>query len=181
MFPIMLPTGKKPEMGDILADTPGIPIGLCTNINYTASTIKPHYLYIVSAREIKMGDWRLDKKTKQLLRHNGSFMPKWANDYYWKVEATTDKSLKLKEYSTVLSCCHGGKTCDCFLPQVPKSFMEKYVKIQGKIYQIEVEIETIFIQDYAATPNSPLPPLQELSLDKIKTNYNNEIIIHTYK
>jgi len=55
-----------------------------------------------------------------------------------KIIATTDKKLKLKQYSKFNSCCRMESECHCNIPQLQQSFVKEYCK-RGVVDKVMVE------------------------------------------
>lgn len=140
-------------------------------------------LYVVSNAEIKEGDWQYTKlhgvtNAKNLL---------WSKqENTRKIEATTDKSLnlicghcgnvKIGLPTGICGICGKFRTKD-LIPQIPQSFIEAYVKAEGKITEINVEIEMLNIDEIRERGKGFLN--QDNS--KIKTREDGTIIIHPSK
>lgn len=123
------------------------------------------HLYLVSNDEIKEGDWFIDTETKLLHQALKSTDLTFLNHHtkkhlYLKVIATTD-SLLIND---------DGSGMGIKLPQIPQSFIQAYVREQGKIDEVMVEIE-----DDRDKYIGPSYPLYEL---KIKLRPDNTVIIH---
>ena len=129
----------------------------------------PQHLYIVSDAEIKEGDWVYYIKDNKVGKISNYIVRDWIK----KIEATTDTSLNFSDKgSTLLNHSRygiNGKEGICDIPQIPTSFLEAYVKAEGKI--TEVQVEMIIGQ---GMENGEMTSIKEW----IKTNENNEIIIH---
>jgi len=105
--------------------------------------IKPFHLYLVSNEEIKEGDWFITTNSGK--NHNEKVLIEatrttleYVDKHDFKVIATTDKSL------TVFYKGHQKYTgieisADVYLPGIPTSFIEAYVKAEGKIDKVMVE------------------------------------------
>ena len=98
-----------------------------------ANTDNKHQIHFTSDEEIKVGDYTTD----------GYNIWKWNDDCSLlgrrKIVATTDKSFG---HVTVTNTASGEWTDTKFLPQIPISFIEEYVKAEGKIYEVELEYDT---------------------------------------
>ena len=103
---------------------------------------KLQYLYLVSHRKIKEGDYYYDNlgyPNVKRVNHLHLIQQDYPNNRI-KIEATTDEDLASKSN----------------LPLIPQSFIETYVEKQGKIEEVEVEMEVV---------------------ERIKINNNNKCII----
>lgn len=93
------------------------------------------HLYAVSDDEIKEGDWCYDEDSdKGVVK-----CLRTAKDSYWnklckKIIATTDKSLKIKDFPDLDNSATRG------LPTFKQSFLEKYCRVGG-IDEVMVEYE----------------------------------------
>lgn len=170
----MLPTDKA-SCGQIVIDhNKKLNISndtLADNINRVPHLIaqKPQHLYIVSNAEIKEGDYVVreyypptkgfTRIVEQFIRSKADFGDSLSRK---KIEATTDKSLKLKDWDGI------DGTLEWNLPQIPQSFIEAYVKANGNIKEVNVEMEW-----YQAN--------QDQNYYRIKTRQDNTIIIHPSK
>lgn len=132
------------------------------------------HLYFTTDEEIKKGDWYLLGNTpRQSTGDLGKPDTKWL-----KIIASTDPKL---------TTCKDGKDDKGFrtfelniIPQPSQAFTKAYCE-QGGIDEVDVEYETIHIQDYARTPNSSLPPIVELPTDILKVDSHNTITTHRIK
>lgn len=150
------------------------------------------HLYIVSDAEIKEGDWfiaNMDIKQCSYRDKDCVYFEKTNVNFIFfkdckKIETTTDKSIHV-----------GALDCN-YLPQIPQSFIEAYVKSNGTIKEVQVEMSIIckncsYTEDahrFDICPNK----LDHKHLDKktngylegnmrIKTRPDNTIIIHPSK
>lgn len=145
---VMLPTNKKAEIGTKNWYFKGTQALI---INEFVSN-----LYILSDDEIKEGDWKYCSESNTITQYAAYTLDGEENKtltskchYCKKIIATTDSSLVNDK------CCiskDGGltimnKECSernrCLLPQIPESFIQAYVKAQGKINEVMVEFEWI--------------------------------------
>lgn len=152
----------------------------------------PQHLYVVSDNEIKNGDWGIDYN---LITGTNIFQCKGETTSHYqcskyshekmcckKIEGT-NVTLVIFQYAIPLEA--GKRYSDIEVPQIYQSFIETYVKSEGKITEVLVEMEA----DMSNTPytsdkqNHALKILKESSNIgvKVKTNSNNEIIIHLPK
>lgn len=145
-------------------------------------------LYIISNAKIKAGDWCLHYQNKKDIAGNFVFKCKKVNDldalngiydedtnyirkYCFKIEATTDSSLKMsKDFGEISK--------EILLPQIPESFIMAYV---STIDDVEVEMEIIVVckgnNGNGCFMDSCGHDCGCLSL-KPKLNPDNSIIIH---
>lgn len=126
------------------------------------------HLYITSYDEIKEGDWYYSNmRTKEYGVHfcDSKRISELCNKHSEckKIIATTDLNLKL--------------------PEIPKSFIEKYCKVDG-IDEVIVEYEYDEISTKfrnAQIKGGWSKYLPENAEFKLKVNSNNKIIIHPFK
>jgi len=105
--------------------------------------IKPFHLYLVSDEEIKEGDWFITTNSGK--NHNEKVLIEatrttleYVDKHDFKIIATTDKS---KTEFEGVEYFRDGTSKDSYisLPQIPQSFIEAYVKAEGKIDKVMVE------------------------------------------
>ena len=131
--------------------------------------VENQHLYFTSDEEIKEGDWYIFNNTD--LRKALLSKPIYSSDKYRKVIATTDKSLGLWE-----GLQEGDLVGKHFftMPQIPQSFIEAYVKAEGKIDKVMVECDVKTYDDWFKNGGSPVP-------DKLKTREDNTVITSKVK
>ena len=121
--------------------------------NGDSSKIEPmgykyQHLYLTSDEEIKEGDWVIYKG--RIVQASIKTQLRIINITSKKIIATTDKSLEIslgKPYKADMNTIiHPRKQ----LPQIPQSFIEAYVKAEGKIDEVQVEMEQY------GTPEDPI-------------------------
>ena len=105
----------------------------------------PQHLYLVSTREIKEGDWCLDMMT-DLKTHNLTpqiFKAELGDEDdkdFKKIEATTNPELVLpmytEQYGTTVE-----RHFNHHIPQINSQFVEAYVKANGTITEVCIEME----------------------------------------
>jgi len=117
------------------------------------------YYYFVSNEEIKEPCWCINKNSDTLYFIENDF--KEANKDCMKVEATTDKSLK----KIIFVDLDTKEEVKQPLPQIPQSFVKYFVEQNGKVDEVEVEMDLSDTDVYC---------------DKwtLKLTNNNEVIIH---
>lgn len=131
------------------------------------------HLYLVSKRDIKPDDWCLlfDDFGKLFTDRPQQYKPEKyhvLNKGLRKIEATTDPSLKYPVEQNVL----GEKFNDYFsIPQIPQSFIGSYEKANGKIEEVNIEMEVI--------KSATFEPCVEFLIPK--TREDNTVIIHQSK
>jgi len=158
---VMLPTENNSQIG-IQAN------GVMKIGNVGVGTYQ--HLYILSDEEIKEGDWFIVGKRLVQATLNGGTLGYtsfnkvaflWIKPHHKKIIATTDKSLSINKNMkldlTLIS-----------IPRIPESFIESYVKADGKID--EVELEHHDNRDYNP---STFPDV------RLKLTENNEVIVHS--
>ena len=135
----------------------------------------PQHLYIVSDAEIKEGDWKYCSKTNYITQFvskaKGSIADKCKGCK--KIEATTEINL-------------GGffrGVQQTQLPQIPQSFIEAYVKAEGKITDCLVEVCWVHNCTKKSCTCEPMTTTcgHVKSKFEVKTRPDNTIIIHEAK
>ena len=175
---IMLPTKDNLEYPFIAMDMESINSILLVSGNSSNSLdYEPQHLYVTSKEQIEEGNWyynSLNHTISQADKRYGEIknpMP------HRKIVATTDKSLKT-------SCRCGDQNvctqpisyfCGESLPQIPQSFIRKYVEAGG-INEVELEIEETFTDAYTEDRMRRF-----YGKSKIKTDSNNYIILKPTK
>ena len=137
---VMLPTEKESK----------IFICLVKDKEWINTTIggEPQHLYFVSDEEIKDGDnycyyykdnpelcgvGMADKETVRIMGIDTTY-----KGTHFKIVATTDKSLReLESYDSSEEDSEVYRS----IPQTPESFIEEFVKANGKINKVMVEME----------------------------------------
>lgn len=126
----MLSSEKVIKVGDLVKSSACGFVQIAKgNLFNTHFDIKHQHLYFVSKREIKEGDWFINMdnysihKAKLSLGIRGS-----------KIEATTDPSL-----SQICKTAF-DRSFDKIFPQIPQSFVQKYVEKQGAIDEVLIEM-----------------------------------------
>jgi len=96
---------------------------ICTNnLQYWNGYLVPQHLYFISNEEIKEGDWVYHYLNNELYQLFGIYkLYPVKLEFIKKIVATTDPSLGL--------------------PAIQQSFLKKYVTAQGKIDEVELEME----------------------------------------
>lgn len=110
-------------------------------------TIAQH-LYIISNEEIKEGEYMYSYEFNTVFKASYNTTP---SKDYWKVIASTYPSLNL--------------------PGIQQSFLEKYVAAQGKITEVELEIDKEYEDWYEQMELTEFPGYQ------LKLSPNNEVIV----
>ncbi len=136
------------------------------SINYLSDTWKtitnrdsevfPNHLYLTSDEKIKVGDWCIDVLRKMIFqpKDDPNFPPNTeinSMEYlhksgrkFWKIIATTDKSLVIGFVETDKD---GKGSTGHPLPQIPESFVRHYIDKQGEVGDVEME----YREDLAGT------------------------------
>jgi len=118
--------------------------------------MKPQHLYFTSDEDIVIGDFFVNTKMKGIYKANSENVKTISNykvDHIKKIIATTDDYLDL--------------------PRIPESFIEEYVKSNGKIEVVDVEYRARKYRQMSKDVRKRLVKTKSLKLtDK------NEIIIH---
>lgn len=94
-----------------------------------------------------------------------------------KIIATTDMSLRNKGDRGIIDIAMGED-----MPSIPQSFIEEYVKNDGKIDEVMIEYEEIHPSKFRRVGTIERIAATSLHLalfPKVKTDSNNEVIIHT--
>ena len=86
----------------------------------------PQHLYILSDEEIKKDEWFINE-LNQLWQHNGKIEPYKGSK---KIIATTNTELTSLQEDNIF----GGTMVQC-LPQIPQSFIQEFIKANGKEYE----------------------------------------------
>ena len=186
----MLPTEDKT---DILSVTMGkltelryIPLLIKEELSPEDYKIKSYqHLYFISDEKPKEGDWCILLDNHYINGGVGKYNEKKAIDYglhntkfFRKIVATTDKSL------TLFNNIHDATI---YLPQIPQSFIEEYVKA-GSIDEVLLECEADndhirrkHLGDVGEgyNPETVIATIPKQYLTwKLKTDQNNCVIIH---
>ena len=117
----------------------------------------PQHLYFLSDRKIEIDDWYLDdrKQRRQCVVDDAEY---WATrTSYKKIEATTDAYLGIA--------------------MIPKSFIEEYVKAEGKINEVEIEMEPFYYELVICTNKNEcivVMPLTEEYVSKVGVSITPE-------
>ena len=119
----------------------------------------PKHLYLVSDREIKEGEWNnIDKVIQKTNKRQSEMTNKELFNYgIGKIEATTDSCLNL--------------------PLIPQSFIEEYVKAEGKINEVEIEMEPFYDELVICTNKNEcivVMPLTEEYVSKVGVSITPE-------
>lgn len=169
---VMLPTEKASACIQIRSKTgvhhPKYPEGYISFITQQSrGTLDPErywigqHLYFISDREIKEGDWYIHNQKPNGLRIykcTSIAIPMDAK----KIEATTDPSICSPHPSDIGMVAFQ-------IPQIPESFIQAYVKANGDIKDVMIEIERVF---GVHTPDFST---------EVKTRPDNTVIIHQSK
>jgi len=134
---------------------------------------KSYHLYILSNNDvIKEGDWCYSTEYGRIVQSDNSF----TSDEWKKIIATTDGSLVINNGTFDDGTGTQLPLLNTFLPQIPKSFIEKYITEHNKgnvISNVLVEIEE---RKYA-----PNVIHQLIEIWDFKLSQTNEISILTKK
>lgn len=153
----------------------GNPLCLTSSVKIEQSPLEDrgyeyNHLYIIS--EItknnypKINDWYIDDINiirQSITDELGYWMQR---KRYKKIEATTDKSLTYHDETPIGENLNGLHKQ---VPQIPQSFIEAYVKAEGKISEVLVEMDSCDKEDCNDCCN------------QVKTRPDNSIIIHPSK
>lgn len=168
---IMLPTEKASKILDYTN------LIKKSNKSNTAFEANGYNLYFTSEREIKEGDWVYRMDTGNIHKSGGSTenYVGIANtggvrkDLCKKIEATTDFSLKNTRYVNDLG------EVGVYLPQIPESFIQAYVKVNGDIKDVNIELVNNSSDNYQYYENHKSSLGEDL---KVKVREDNTVIIH---
>ncbi len=144
------------------------------DIKYRESDEQSQHLYLTSNRKIEDGNYYIiDNKVKKAdynLTNEFSLKP-YSNDCK-RIEATTDAELGIK----------GEDGFHHQLPQIPQSFIEAYVKANGKIEEVNIEIiyECCGNEGHLGGGFNN-PNCCHEGILRIKTREDNTVIIHQAK
>lgn len=153
------------------------------------SNVRTQHLCLTSDEEIKEGDhYYLETtgkgspsgiyKSKTILRSKLNTAAANCS----KIIATTDKSLAFKTTEKFKRAFDGETNgLQCYLPQIPQSFIEAYVKAQGKIEEVEVEYKniqdcTVYTKLHGGQDHSYCTHCFNKPI--IRTKEDNTVIIH---
>jgi hypothetical protein len=94
-----------------------------------------HHLYILSDEKIKEGDSFINLMNSNIrnkaIRWDINTLESQSptfKSHCKKIIATTDKSLRLKEHNSFLSCCQSKENCHCYLPQISESLVDNFIQ-----------------------------------------------------
>lgn len=141
--------------------------------------LKSQHLYIISDDVIKEGDWYFNPAGNQIVKceYKHETIACKQEPVCKKIIATTDSSLIIYEHQVFRNGL--ARLKEVKLPQPSQSFIEKYIKQYNKeniITDVMVEYQDdLWVQDYATTPISPLPPMVNLG-GEIKVNTKDNTI-----
>lgn len=143
----------------------------------------PQHLYLVSNREIKEGDWTIHLATNTIYQCKHVVHDNKVIDCK-KIEATTDTSLVTHPTHYEDGTKRAFHTTSV-IPQIPQSFIEAYVKANGKIEEVSIEIETVGKYGNILLAKSPhnnkTNSDMSIYIDIVKTRSDNTVIIHQAK
>ena len=174
LMQIMLLPAKKKEIGSIVKsrnynsntgntnDLFSILTKECDKYNQW----KPQHLYLVSNNEVKLGDWwvYIDMSGLPICIFQHTKDSKiFPDDLDRKIEVTTNEDI-ISDYIT------SGIT---FVPSIPKSFIDAYIKSNGTITEVSIEM----IEDYDILPTGQM----DNGIFLPKTRSDNTAIIHQSK
>lgn len=127
------------------------------------------HLYIISDEEIKVGNWIYRYEDKKVFQSKSYFSEgnPLKKGLITKIIATTDKSITINGYDSL----DEDAVVNCYLPQIPQQFIEKWIEEYNKGNQIE-EIFVEYVQELSIDSNKHL--IEEAYL---KINSDNTISI----
>ena len=167
---VMLPTEESnPVRVSILKSTTGKLVSHAAGgefRRYLSSGFIPQHLYFVSNELPIKGDWATD----------GTNLVQWCNDYigdnYKKIIATTNPMLWTKR-------SNHSREVERDIPKISTSFVEAFVKEQGKIYKVMLEYEDVGGEEWIGDDYEGEPFWNEIL--QLKLRHNGNVIIHPYK
>jgi len=183
---IMLPTDGISNIYTSKEKTPkGIEYVLKYGDGYQNNGLNSSYqhLYLVSNEEIKEGDWWYNERIG--VGNNWNIVEGFTSEFK-KVEATTDKSLK----KIIFVDLDTKEEVKQPLPQIPESFVKYFVKQNGKVDEVEVECESMYVkgnyQNICVFCGELFTNTDKLGFvcqnhNKLKLTDNNEVIVHLPK
>jgi hypothetical protein len=139
---VMLPSNEASQIH--LANTK---LYYSKETTYLQTKANQHLYLTVNKREddestwIKEGDWYYSEDSNTIIQERQK-IGKHINTRCKKIIATTDKSLKIgKELVAVEFGTDYEEYKDKYLPQIPESFVKKFVESQGTIIEVLIEME----------------------------------------
>lgn len=163
---VMLPTEKA---SNLLLESVTNKLHLFKNkITQDGSTLIPQHLYFVSDEQIKEGDWCIGDDIVYKYKDVNTFSS-GLKKRSKKIVATTDMFLNTTDQQ------------DRFVTQVPQisqSFIIEYVKVNGEMKEVQLEMKEGYLvtQDDILNSNGTAPLINVL-----KTNPDHTVIIHQIK
>lgn len=133
------------------------------------------HLYIVSNYDIKEGDCHYDSSDNSVKQWRGNLHSNRLTSK--KIEAATDESLTNGNVNENDDRDESGLLKLQSIPQIHQSFIEAYVKAQGKITEVNVEMEESKEVDKLVNEDTEYGP-DVIWKRKVKTREDNTIIIH---
>lgn len=162
--------------------------GVASEYNLTEKHCNAYYenhrmhMYIVTKFDkIEPKEWYYSRTLKQVVKNTGNTSIESSPDNrYQKIIATTDKSLKLKEYSKFNSCCKSKEECYCNLPRPSQAFIEKFCEKNG-VWKIKVAFVESCKIICKRKQSDTLCAEHGCQLWEPKCNNRGEISIYPYK
>jgi hypothetical protein len=177
---VMLPTENKSQI-----QKSNTTHRLFYDIDVTNDKTYQH-LYLISDEEIKEGDWYYDVIEKEIFQRTLPEDDQYTHDK--KIIATTDKSLTecCKGVHRIGEGCNLNNSCnfpDCRPAKIPQSFIEAYVKAEGKIDEVQVEYNEKYYYNVDELRDRSRRGLQlkYFKPEFIKTREDNTVIISKSK
>jgi len=156
-----------------------------------------HHLYLTSDEEIKVGDWCIDVSLKRVFQvkdeegfplntviKSMEYLHK-SGRKFWKIIATTDKSLStMKAWDNLNEIVERKELGEpdatkSLIPLIPESFIKHYVEKQGKVGDVEVEYaQKLEKRGHLMHDKSAVIDIVNTN-DLILTD-NNEIIVNVF-
>lgn len=195
---VMVPTDKK------VTDKPfSVGITLCNDGklrigNPVGTSESRQELYILSDENLEVCDWCYDSINKIIIQFNNTTAcilannqkEKYNNKSFFKIIATTDKSLEICQ-NIKSEYCNNSEIIGCNLPQPSQSFITKFIdewNKGNKITEVMVEFEEIETEDYLDITvdmydedieyQLKIDKNNEITITMVKDNYSIEEIIN---
>lgn len=199
---VMLSTNQKATLGSIFKHVKKQPlfdeeidkigsliININPNVTGTNEYFEHQHLYIIVREPLKNGDWVINNNLDTLYQLKDVIIPLETKNNWYKVAATTDKTLFGREVYSTIEDWENKKGFKQSYPQPSKSFIEKYVQEYNKGDVIEdVMVECEFNDNYGDVEiflREPEYPLKVNSKDNtitiraIKNSFTREELKET--
>jgi hypothetical protein len=169
---IMLPTEKVTSLW-LNKDNNQVFLNTYLSIN---NSCQPQYLYFTTDEEIKEGDWMIRDFDRTIIQDNINSDNR-KGEKFKKIVATTDVSFQLVDKN--------GKyiVYSQLLPRPSNSFIEAYVKAQGKIKDVLIEVEIVCKNEHhmCYITTCVYPHCDKMNFIRVKVAPDNTISIKATK